>query len=111
MYTSKGGYFVLENLSLKGLQLKEGICSPQIKTLQKLIPVSRCDLPRECDSSAHFKGLSVHVFAEKEKEVEQFLQECDVSRLMQDLIGNYILMEEYFMREMVLKVSNSYVFL
>ena len=43
-------------------------------------------------------------FIEKEKEVDQFVQDCDVSRLMQDLIGNYIMMEEYFMREMVLKV-------
>ena len=36
--------------------------------------------------------------------MDQFVQDCDVSRLMQDLIGNYITMEEYFMREMVLKV-------
>ena len=38
--------------------------------------------------------------------MDQFVQDCDVSRLMQDLIGNYIMMEEYFMREMVLKVIN-----
>ena len=41
--------------------------------------------------------------------MDKFLQDCDVSRLMQDLIGNYIMMEEYFMREMVLKVKNSLV--
>ncbi|XP_060563239.1 conserved oligomeric Golgi complex subunit 4-like isoform X2 [Ruditapes philippinarum] len=40
---------------------------------------------------------------EKEKEVDKFIQDCDTSRVMMDLIGNYILMEEYFMREMVLK--------
>lgn len=27
---------------------------------------------------------------------------------MQELIGNYIMMEEYFMREMVLKVGDSW---
>ncbi|XP_053401877.1 conserved oligomeric Golgi complex subunit 4-like [Mercenaria mercenaria] len=41
--------------------------------------------------------------AEKEKEVDKFIQDCDTSRIMMDLIGNYITMEEYFMREMVLK--------
>ena len=39
--------------------------------------------------------------------MDKFLQDCDVSRLMQDLIGNYIMMEEYFMREMVLKVKKN----
>ncbi|KAL4234686.1 Golgi transport complex subunit 4 [Mactra antiquata] len=40
---------------------------------------------------------------EKSSEVDKFIQSCDTSRLMQELIGNYIMMEEYFMREMVLK--------
>ena len=37
--------------------------------------------------------------------MEVFISECELSRLMQDLICNYIMMEEYFMREMVVKVS------
>ncbi|XP_052232014.1 conserved oligomeric Golgi complex subunit 4-like isoform X2 [Dreissena polymorpha] len=40
---------------------------------------------------------------EKEREVEMFVGNCDTSRVMQDLIGSYIMIEEYFMREMVLK--------
>ncbi|GAB1597611.1 conserved oligomeric Golgi complex subunit 4-like [Argonauta hians] len=43
---------------------------------------------------------------EKEANIERNFNNCDLSRLMQDLIGNYILMEEYFMREMVLKAVN-----
>ena len=30
---------------------------------------------------------------------------CELSRTMQELIGSYIMMEEYFMREMALKVG------
>ncbi|KAK3594356.1 hypothetical protein CHS0354_031735 [Potamilus streckersoni] len=40
---------------------------------------------------------------EKEAEVDKVLQSCDLSRLLQEIIGSYITMEEYFMREMVLK--------
>ncbi|XP_052818537.1 conserved oligomeric Golgi complex subunit 4-like [Mya arenaria] len=40
---------------------------------------------------------------EKCDEVEGFIQNCDTSRLMQELICSYITMEEFFMREMVLK--------
>ncbi|XP_064640478.1 conserved oligomeric Golgi complex subunit 4-like [Lineus longissimus] len=36
-------------------------------------------------------------------ETEKFLQNCELSRLMQELIGSYIMMEEYFMKEMVNK--------
>ena len=32
--------------------------------------------------------------------------DSELSRLMQELIGNYIMMEEFFMREMVLKAVN-----
>lgn len=48
-----------------------------------------------------------HFFAisEKIKEIDKFISNCDLNRLMQELIGNYIMMEEFFMREMVLKVS------
>ena len=45
--------------------------------------------------------------AERLQEVERFMMNCEMSRLMQDLIGHYIMMEEYFMREMVLKVRGT----
>ena len=35
--------------------------------------------------------------------IDQFVVNCELSRQMQELIGSYIMMEEYFMREMVLK--------
>ncbi|XP_041375070.1 conserved oligomeric Golgi complex subunit 4-like [Gigantopelta aegis] len=41
--------------------------------------------------------------AEETTNIEEFLNNCDLSRLMQELVGSYIMMEEYFMREMVLK--------
>ena len=44
------------------------------------------------------------LITEKEKEVDSFLSDCDTGRAMQDLIGSYIMLEEFFMREMVLKV-------
>ena len=47
-------------------------------------------------------------FSEKLLEVDTFLENCDLKRLMQELIGSYIMMEEYFMREMVLKVIYKY---
>lgn len=36
--------------------------------------------------------------------VDQFLTRCELSCLMQEFIGSYIMMEEYFMRMMVIKV-------
>ncbi|XP_070191423.1 conserved oligomeric Golgi complex subunit 4-like [Littorina saxatilis] len=39
-------------------------------------------------------------------EVETFWSSCEMSRMMQELIGVYIMMEEYFMREMILKAVN-----
>ena len=44
----------------------------------------------------------MHV-SERAKDIEQFMVNCELSRQMQELIGSYIMMEEYFMREMVLK--------
>ncbi len=38
-------------------------------------------------------------------DVDTFIMSCELSRLMQELIGSYIMMEEYFMREMVIKVN------
>ena len=49
---------------------------------------------------------SLSVFAESLVDMEHFISDCELSRLMQELIGNYIMMEEYFMREMVVKVLN-----
>ncbi|KAL3859523.1 hypothetical protein ACJMK2_009739 [Sinanodonta woodiana] len=53
------------------------------------------------DFEAAFQDLDKR--KEKETEVDQLLQSCDLSRLLQEIIGSYITMEEYFMREMVLK--------
>ena len=36
--------------------------------------------------------------------VEHFVTRCELACLMQELIGSYIMMEEYFMRQMVVKV-------
>ena len=44
-------------------------------------------------------------FVERLLDVDTTLDNCDLKRLMQELIGSYIMMEEYFMREMVLKVD------
>jgi len=49
----------------------------------------------------------MHVFvagAEMMANVEHFLTRCELASMMQDLIGSYIMMEEYFMRQMVVKV-------
>ena len=43
--------------------------------------------------------------ANKTADLEKLLRECLLSRRIQELIGNYIVMEEYFMRESVTKVS------
>ncbi|XP_076448808.1 conserved oligomeric Golgi complex subunit 4-like [Babylonia areolata] len=40
---------------------------------------------------------------EHAKEIETFWSACEMSRMVQELIGIYIMMEEYFMREMILK--------
>ena len=40
------------------------------------------------------------------KDIEKFIVNCELSRLLQELIGSYIMLEEYFMREMALKVSH-----
>ena len=37
-------------------------------------------------------------------EVDKLITTCELSRQMQELIGNYIMMEEYFMHEMITKV-------
>ncbi|CAL1534730.1 unnamed protein product [Lymnaea stagnalis] len=37
------------------------------------------------------------------KEVDRFFSSCELSRMVQEVIGNYIMMEEYFMREMIIK--------
>ncbi|VDI53366.1 conserved oligomeric Golgi complex subunit 4 [Mytilus galloprovincialis] len=54
------------------------------------------------DIEAGFQN-DVNIVKEKITDVDTFLDNCDLKRLMQELIGSYILMEEYFMREMVLK--------
>ena len=51
-----------------------------------------------------FSYLCVCVFVEHLQDVECLLKECELSRRMQELIGCYIPMEEYYMRETVNKV-------
>ncbi|XP_074645003.1 conserved oligomeric Golgi complex subunit 4-like [Tubulanus polymorphus] len=43
---------------------------------------------------------------ERFAEVDKFLNNCELSRVMQELIGFYIMMEQYFMKEMVEKAVN-----
>ncbi|KAH9495943.1 Golgi transport complex subunit 4 [Bulinus truncatus] len=40
------------------------------------------------------------------KEIDQLFSSCELNRMIQDIIGNYIMMEEYFMREMIVKAVN-----
>ena len=44
--------------------------------------------------------------SESKREADQFLNTCELSCQMQEFIGSYIMMEEYFMRQMVIKVSS-----
>jgi len=47
-------------------------------------------------------------FLEHQHSLEQLLKDCQLSRAMQELIGYYIPMEEYYMRESVNKVRHIY---
>ena len=47
------------------------------------------------------------VSAANKEEVDKLITTCELSRQMQELIGNYIMMEEYFMHEMVTKVRGA----
>lgn len=48
---------------------------------------------------------SVFKHTEHQQNVEKLLKHCLLSTTMQELIGYYIPMEEYYMRESVNKVS------
>jgi len=54
-----------------------------------------CDCERVC---------VVDDIAEMNASVEHFVTRCELACMMQELIGSYIMMEEYFMRQMVVKV-------
>ncbi|RUS70593.1 hypothetical protein EGW08_021639, partial [Elysia chlorotica] len=41
--------------------------------------------------------------SEKLKEIDNFFSTCELNRMVQETIGNYIMMEEFFMREMIVK--------
>lgn len=45
------------------------------------------------------------------QEVDLFFSSCELNRMVQEIIGNYIMMEEYFMREMIIKVMHKPVLL
>lgn len=64
----------------------------------------KCDLLYQCELLLFIFIKKFFVILEKIKEIDKFILNCDLNRLMQELIGNYIMMEEFFMREMVLKV-------
>lgn len=64
----------------------------------------------------HFKEVRLKVTkwpkiyllcAEKLADMELFLINCELSRQMQELVGCYIMLEEYFMHEMVSKVKSN----
>lgn len=44
-------------------------------------------------------------FLEEEAKLNRLIKDCDLSRLMHDLLGTYVTMEEYFMRESIHKVN------
>lgn len=46
----------------------------------------------------HFQQL------EEEAKLNRLIKDCELSRLMHDLLGTYVTMEEYFMRESIHKV-------
>ncbi|KAH9495947.1 Golgi transport complex subunit 4 [Bulinus truncatus] len=43
------------------------------------------------------------------KEIDQLFSSCELNRMIQDIIGNYIMMEEYFMREMIVKAKLTWI--
>lgn len=49
------------------------------------------------------------MFSEHQQNVEKLLKHCLLSTTMQELIGYYIPMEEYYMRESVNKVKNLFL--
>lgn len=51
-----------------------------------------------------FINISAFFGAEHQQNIEKLLNHCLLSRTMQELIGYYIPMEEYYMRESVNKV-------
>lgn len=64
---------------------------------------------RELGGTAFWYLLHVHCSllcsVEHQKYLDKLLNNCLLSRTMQELIGYYITMEEYFMRETVNKVG------
>lgn len=40
----------------------------------------------------------------EEAKLNRLIKDCELSRLMHDLLGTYVTMEEYFMRESIHKV-------
>ena len=65
----------------------------------------------ECRAEISHLDLGLWFFlilwTEHQQNVEKLLKHCMLSRTMQELIGYYIPMEEYYMRESVNKVSYS----
>lgn len=53
------------------------------------------------------ENLGTEKLAEAQTDIEDLVRRCDLSKEMQVLIGYYIMMEEYYMREMADKVTNA----
>lgn len=45
-----------------------------------------------------------NIYLDEEAKLNRLIKDCDLSRLMHDLLGTYVTMEEYFMRESIHKV-------
>ena len=77
------------------------------KLLTEIILVtSRCDTYLKFvrkrvqdDHSIAFPDVKSNEYKSAEDRLERFIRNCDLSRLMQDLDGNYVQLEEYFLHE------------
>lgn len=54
-----------------------------------------------------FANICFGCVLEHQQSLEQLLKDCQLSRTMQELIGYFIPMEEYYMRESVNKVQHN----
>ncbi|GFO20693.1 conserved oligomeric Golgi complex subunit 4 [Plakobranchus ocellatus] len=58
---------------------------------------------RRATGDTEAAGLEPSKQTEQLKEIDSFFSTCELSRMVQEIIGNYIMMEEFFMREMIVK--------
>ncbi|GFR59083.1 conserved oligomeric Golgi complex subunit 4 [Elysia marginata] len=58
---------------------------------------------RRSTADTEAAGFEESKLSEKLKEIDSFFSTCELNRMVQEIIGNYIMMEEFFMREMIVK--------